>query len=138
MKPRYLPGLGINLASPRGGWRTTGFLLRIRNKTDKNVNNRTPSRSAYQWLRTLSNWKRHRNRVKKRPFRTHTVYNVALAVPQGLQQCRVVLRIVLKIGILNQHILAAGVAQPGADGRARITSDGKIRTCLFSLFDHDL
>ena len=36
--------------------------------------------------------------------------------------------------------IIAPVSQPfcGHCSRARITSDGKIRTCLFSLFDHDL
>ncbi|MGH9670140.1 MAG: GTP 3',8-cyclase MoaA [Terriglobales bacterium] len=36
--------------------------------------------------------------------------------------------------------IIAAVSQPfcGHCSRARITSDGKIRTCLFSLFDHDL
>jgi len=36
--------------------------------------------------------------------------------------------------------IVAPVSQPfcGACSRVRLTSDGKIRTCLFSLFDHDL
>ena len=36
--------------------------------------------------------------------------------------------------------IIAPVSQPfcGHCSRVRVTSDGKIRTCLFSLFDHDL
>ena len=36
------------------------------------------------------------------------------------------------------HGFFAGGRWPCGCGRARITSDGKIRTCLFSIFDHDL
>jgi cyclic pyranopterin phosphate synthase len=41
---------------------------------------------------------------------------------------------------LGEIGIIAPVSQPfcGHCSRARITSDGKIRTCLFSLFDHDL
>ena len=41
---------------------------------------------------------------------------------------------------LGEMGIIAPVSQPfcGHCSRARITSDGKIRTCLFSLFDHDL
>ncbi|HEV2021487.1 MAG TPA: GTP 3',8-cyclase MoaA [Terriglobales bacterium] len=41
---------------------------------------------------------------------------------------------------LGEVGIIAPVSQPfcGHCSRARITSDGKIRTCLFSLFDHDL
>src|ERR1700722_1516262 len=49
---------------------------------------------------------------------THAVNDVGLAGFERAEQRGIILRIVFEIGILDQDVLAAGISQGGADGRA--------------------
>src|SRR5437588_4567964 len=64
-------------------------------------------------------------------------YRLLFAIPH--QHSKTARRYRFDDGIGEMGIIAP-VSHPfcGHCSRIRITSDGKIRTCLFSLFDHDL
>src|SRR6266404_2843358 len=49
---------------------------------------------------------------------THAVNYICLTLFERTQQSGIVLRIVFKIGVLNQDIFSAGVLERGPDGRA--------------------